>query len=60
MVEKNPYSDITLLKSQVKALKDWADEADRHNGCTAWGPKFDAVMQVARQVRIADKRRNSQ
>lgn len=40
-----------LTVHQLEALTAWADEADRPGGCTGWGPKFDAVMSVARELR---------
>ncbi len=42
---------MRLTDEQVKALTAWADEAERKGGTTAFGPKFDAVMEVARHVR---------
>lgn len=42
---------MRLTDKQVKALVAWVDEADRPGGTTAFGPKFDAVMEVARHVR---------
>ena len=46
---------MKLNDKQLEALVVWADESERPNGCTAWGPKFDAVMEVAKQVRDSQK-----
>lgn len=42
---------MELKKKELKALIAFADEGDRPNGCTAYGPKFNAVMEAARDVR---------
>jgi len=42
---------VKLTTKDIHALIEFADEGDYHDGCTAWGPKFDAIMQVARRVR---------
>jgi len=46
-----------LTNDQIQALVDFANEGDRKGGCTAWGPKFDAVMNVAQAVRKSVNRR---
>lgn len=42
---------ITLTHDQIEALVAFANENDREGGTTAWGPKFNAVMKVAQEVR---------
>lgn len=50
---------IQLTKEQLSALIAFADEGDRPNGCTAWGPQFDAVMLVCRTLRDMMKTENA-
>jgi len=38
---------ITLTEGQTQALAEWAKEGARTNGCTAWGPRFNAAMDAA-------------
>jgi hypothetical protein len=50
----SPYMDLerrALSDDETRALVEWAREAERHGGTTAWGPKFDAAMDVAKAVR---------
>lgn len=42
---------MKLVRKELLILVAFADEGDRRGGTTAWGPKFDATMQVARDVR---------
>lgn len=42
---------MKLDSDDTRALVEFANEADDPSGTTAWGPKFDAVVGVARRVR---------
>jgi len=53
---ENPYSEITLTKKQLNALVEWAKEVQRENGCTAYGPKFDAAILAAQQIVVQASR----
>ena len=44
---------VALPDEDARALAAFADEGDRRGGCTGYGPRFDAVMAVARKVRAA-------
>lgn len=46
---------MNLTKEQVESLREWAREGYRQNGCTAWGPKFNAAMSVARQILASEE-----
>ena len=48
------YGSMILTSKQIAALIAWANEGDRKGGTTAWGPKFDAAMEVAQDVRARD------
>lgn len=39
-----------LSEEQKEALIDWAKESYKQGGTTGWGPKFDAVMVIARDM----------
>ncbi len=41
---------VTLTQDQAEALADWYREQFRPSGCTAYGPKFTAAMEVAEAV----------
>ncbi len=43
--------DIEERDALLKPLIAFADEADRPGGTRAWGPKFDAAVDVARKAR---------
>jgi hypothetical protein len=44
--------DVTVLTPvEVEALVNWSRETERENGCSGWGPVFDAAMKVAHIVR---------
>lgn len=42
---------MELTEEQKAALIAWANEGDRKDGTTAWGPTFTAAMRVAQAVR---------
>lgn len=46
-----------LSETEVAALKAWASEARKKNGCTAWGPRFDAALDVALRLRDGAKKK---
>jgi len=41
---------MKLKPKEVDALKKWAKESYRPNGCTAYGPLFDKVMAIAQRI----------
>lgn len=46
------YEQVTLTISQAKALARWSEAAQgRLEGCSGYGPHFDAAMTVADEVR---------
>jgi hypothetical protein len=48
---------VCLSGEEAAKLVAFADEGDRQDGTTAWGPKFTAVMEIAQVVRARVKRR---
>jgi hypothetical protein len=51
--ETDPPEHFIAMASEAhaEALAEWAREADRPGGTTAFGPKFTAAMEAARAVR---------
>jgi hypothetical protein len=39
-----------LSREEIQSLNNWAEESYKQGGCSAYGPKFDAAMDVARAV----------
>lgn len=51
MVKKVGKSSVKLSPQDSVALIAWANEADRKDGNSGFGPTFDRAMDVARRVR---------